>query len=167
MITEYNNLSKGYFVNDKVDLESANETAEKIIRSQWGITEIGGSKRYTKFAPELVYGNQDNWVHKQLEDDYQLPINDLITEVDFSTTNTAKPDYFVYSRNEFEGLDLELNEDNTPKKFKPNYSKSRKAKIDSDITQTNIRREVDVLKNELRSIPSGTAGLFQPTILQR
>lgn len=149
MIDEYNRLSRGYFVNNKVDLQTANQLAEKTIRSQWGVTDIGG-KRYMKYAPETIYGNDGNWIHKQLGEEFSVPIagkethpiKDLTLEVDYSTTSTQKPSYFVYRKNPFGSVDLVLDENNLPKKFTPNYQKANAQKIEEHIVKSKEDRKV-------------------------
>jgi hypothetical protein len=150
MVNEYNRLSKGYFVNEKASAKNADQMAEKIIRGQWGVTEIGGTKRYMKFAPELIYGNGGNteWIYSQLEERYNTPKQDLIIEANPASFNDQKPNYFIYKRDEFGGLDLQVL-DNGEVTFTPNYLKSREAQIQSDITRSQFIRQGQVLKEEL------------------
>lgn len=134
MVNEYSRLSRGYFVNEKVDAETADAMALKQVKSQWGQTDIGG-KRFMKYAPETIYGNEDNWVHKQFESDFKIPKNEATLEVDYSTTNTNKPSYFVMKKNAFGGIEPVLDERNMPKKFIPDYAKVKQAKIQENLTE--------------------------------
>ncbi len=163
MVDEYNRISKNSFINDKVDLETANRLADRTVRSQWGITEIGGERKYMKYAPEVIYGNNNNWVHKQLEGEFKRPISDVQLEVDYSTTNTPKPAYYVFKKNEFGGTEVELDENNLPKRFVPNYQKANEIELEKHneetkqlIEQSKKERATEITNQQIRErLPLG------------
>jgi len=143
MIDEYNRLSKDYFINQRVDLQTANQMAEKTVKSNWGISEIGGRK-YVKYAPETVYGNggDTSWIHQQLEKETKTSIKDLDVEVDHSTVTSSKPSYFIFKKNSFGGIDAILGDDNLPKKFQPNYQQHNAEKIQEDLSKEKEKRQM-------------------------
>tara|TARA_R110000765_G_scaffold247330_1_gene349276 strand:- start:691 stop:2823 length:2133 start_codon:yes stop_codon:yes gene_type:complete len=52
------------------DIGSANETAKIIVKQNWGVTEVDGSKRFMRHSPELIWGvkgtDNSQWMREQL-----------------------------------------------------------------------------------------------------
>lgn len=147
LITEYNNLSRNYYINGNVSPEVADKMAETEIRQNWGITKIGG-KRYQKFAPEIVYGNQDNWLYEQLETTYNKPIDEIQVQIDYNTINSDKPEYFVLEEDQSGVLDYVL-ENNQPVKFVPDYAKSRKAEQEKNLARAELERGQEAFRRRI------------------
>jgi hypothetical protein len=147
MADEYNRISKDIFINQKVDLQTANQIADKTVKSNWGISDIGGRK-YIKYAPEVIYANGGDvsWIYKQLENETKASIKDLDIEVDHSTITSSKPSYFVFKKNAFGGVDAILGDDNLPKKFQPNYQKANEEHLKE--TKEDIKASVERAKRE-------------------
>lgn len=74
------------------DMEAARTTALDLVNRNWGRTEVGGERRYMKYAPEKFYGVPDmspaenaKWMNEQLLTDikkgaFQSPDNPITAD---------------------------------------------------------------------------------------
>jgi len=139
VIGQHEFLTKEYYMNEGLSMEAASAQATKIIKSQWGVTEIGGKKRLQKYSPEAVYsvpGVSNKWIRDQAVETVRS--TGLFPEASSKEVNknielhpdpdsiySGKPSYLVTTVvNEYGLRDIVRDEKNQPVRFTPDFSKT-------------------------------------------
>lgn len=159
---QYSSLVRDFFLNEGVDLETAQKSAKDKIMAEWGVTEVG-KKRFQKFAPEKLYkrpGVKNDWIKNQLLQEVRKTIiedisseelnKQLSVEINPDTIDAEMPSYLVYRENELGAVDLVLDHKNQPLVFIPDFTKTEQfKKTQKEFSSLNIR---DIEKKRIQQI---------------
>jgi hypothetical protein len=167
LISDFATLQEGYFINEHVDRNTAFDLAKKDIQNLYAVTEIG-KKRYMKYAPEAFYGREiednygvkPNWIKRQVikkvfdtEDrifESEKKRREFIDNISLNVNPDSiiggnNPTYYIFSENEFGGLDLVLDKNNRPLEYVPEFKETEEyKKIEEEYS--NIQNSEDVRK---------------------
>jgi hypothetical protein len=147
--------------------EQAQKLAFDSIKSVWGVTETGGPRRFSKYAPETIYAvpnSNNNWIEEQFNGEMVAAgAEGAIIAFDKDTARADQPSYPVFVNNQDTGL-LEpmLDDNNENVRWKPDYKLTDEYKdltdepgkaVESAKEQRgrNLQRRANVINNGLRA----------------
>lgn len=154
MQEEVKSRAKEYFIQNQ-DMDKAREQAIKSAKRTWSVSDIDGSNRLMKFAPEAVLptidGNHD-WVQRQILEDLK-PLDDTIEDGNFRIApdlSTGRdlsagksPTYRVLKFNEETGAyDVIFDKDGDVIMYVPDIEKERKKELGKQ-KQRRLRKLLD------------------------
>lgn len=135
--TQFQSLTRDFFLNEGVDIQTAEEMAQKEIRAEWAVTKIG-KKRFQRFAPERFYniqGVNDKWMETQLfnlvrkQTIESLPKKVLDEQISIEVIPdsiiTGRPSYLVFRENQFGTPEMVTDNTNMPLTFIPDFTKTK------------------------------------------
>jgi len=165
--SQFQSLTRDFFLNEGVDIQTAEEMAQKEITAEWTLTNIG-KKRFQRFAPERFYkveGVNNKWMETQLfnlirkQTIESLPkkvLNEEISiEVIADTIVSGKPSYLVLREDQFNSPQIILDNSNNPLIFAPDFTKTKEYTIaieareklglsPEEIEEFRVRRKKDI-----------------------
>lgn len=134
MQADYDTLNRSYYMDGGVNAKQAADLAVQKIKAQWGITKADGKKRWMKYSPEAIYGNQagTEWIGRQLKSDIakigsiypEGEEPDLYLAVAPSTVRQPDPSYLVFTKDKDGVLQPFLTQKGKQAVFKPNFEQS-------------------------------------------
>ena len=147
--------------------KQAQKLAYDSIKSVWGVTETGGPRRFSKYAPETIYAvpnSNNNWIEEQFNGEMVAAgAEGAIIAFDKDTARADQPSYPVFVNNQDTGL-LEpmLDDNNENVRWKPEYKLTDEYQdltdepgkaIESAKEQRarNLTRRANVINNGLRA----------------
>lgn len=108
MLADYRNSFGRFMSMTGGNSEQAQKLAYQSIKSVWGVTETGGPKRFSKYAPETIYavnGSNNNWIEEQFNSEMEvLGAEGAILAIDKSTARETQPSYPVFVPNAETGI---------------------------------------------------------------
>jgi len=149
--------AKDLFIKRGLNVDDAIDEAENIVMSQWGITEIGGKKRYQKYSPEIMYPNfPKKALQKQVYEEASkyLPNKDVIQnqlrlEPVPETLNSNKVKYYMMTEDDYGAVDILRDSQNMPAVFTPDITKTEEYKKDMQ-RREELNANFSRRKTELR-----------------
>lgn len=134
MQADYDTLNRSYFMDGGLNAKQAADLAREKVKAQWAQTNVDGKKRWMKYAPEAIYGNQagTDWIAQQLKDDiskipriYEVGQEpDIFLSVAPSTVRQPDPSYLVFERDKNGVLQPFLTGNGKQAVFKPDFATS-------------------------------------------
>ena len=126
MLADYRNSFGRFMSMTGGDSDQAEKLAYDSIKSVWGVTETGGPKRFSKYAPETIYavpGSNNHWVEDQFNEEMEgIGAEGAIIAIDKSTAREAQPSYPVFVPNKTTGILEPLRDDTgTNLTWRPEY----------------------------------------------
>jgi hypothetical protein len=145
----------------------AQKLAYDSIKSVWGVTETGGPRRFSKYAPETIYAvpnSNNNWIEEQFNAEMVAAgAEGAIIAFDKDTARADQPSYPVFVNNQDTGL-LEpmLDENNENVRWKPDYkltdeyqdltdSPGKTVESAKEQRARNLQKRANVINNGLRA----------------
>lgn len=162
---DYKELFSTFMVAYQGNAEMAKNRAQKIISSTWGRTNLDGSDRMMKRAPEKVYGTgtgQDDWINDQFELDMLevgLESDEVTIMINPNNKNSKFPTYHIWDNNQSMFI---MTPNNTPLEWKPDkqlhYQMLQDAKkIERQIENDKKKKEAARVKNKMRRVKHSNA----------
>ena len=108
MQAEYRNNFDRFMTLTGGNVEQAEKLAYGSLKKVWGVTETGGPKRFSKYAPESIYavpGSNNNWVEEQFNEEMEgIGAEGAIIAIDKTTAREDMPSYPVLVPNGQTGI---------------------------------------------------------------
>jgi hypothetical protein len=156
MRTEFAETAKVEFQRTG-NLEASRRMALDTINRVWGRSDVGGDRRYVKFAPEKFYGipsltpaENSRWMNEQLISDVskgalQDPANPITSNrlrliPDPTRSNGGNPVYQVWMVQPDASWQQVIDAKGTPVRWMPNYSTSADSKRRNDAVAADIEK---------------------------
>ncbi len=132
------------------DPDQSSTLAFESIKKVWAMTNIGGPKRFMKYAPETVYsipGIPNKWMNRQYDKDMKqagLDLDGLFMAVDFETANSGQPSWPIMTTDE-NGIISPLHDDNgNILRWAPDFTKTREYFKLKDKPTKAVKSAVDI-----------------------
>ena len=110
-------------------VEQSERLAFESTKNIWGVTSIGGNRRFVQYPPESIYhveGFDDVWIEDQmLADAEALGVDDPILGVDDLTAREDSPSYPMLATNDRGFLDVVEDSDGNPLRFRPDFKETK------------------------------------------
>jgi len=162
---EYETLVKGEFLRGG-DLEVAQKTATDMLKRVWGVTNIDGKPRWSKYAPESVYrvpGEENGkWIREQFLSEIKRGSMfdgepDLTLMPDSVTAREARPSYVVLLKRDgvYEPM---MGSDGKPMRFRPDFATSPAGERRKKALEASRVEDARVLEEERLRRASGRIG---------
>lgn len=104
MQADYNVAFNGFMAKTDGNTEQAKELAFGTLKKRWAVTEVGGSRRYMKYAPEAFYsveGFDNSWIENQFNEEMEeAGFVGAELSTNFNTGRQEAPSYPVIITNE-------------------------------------------------------------------
>ena len=122
------------------DKQSASQLAYQYVRNQWGLSNVGGSLNFQRYAPETMVpkgssadGTPAPWVNDQFNADMEsVGVDpDDVTGLVFNEMKPGNREWFVYKRTESGIIDLATDGEGNIVVWSPDYETSD-AKAEAD-----------------------------------
>lgn len=108
MLADYRNSFGRFMEMTGGNSEQSQKLAFQSAKSVWGVTETGGPKRFSKYAPETIYavnGSNNNWIEEQFNSEMEvLGAEGAVLAIDKSTARETQPSYPVFVPNGETGI---------------------------------------------------------------
>ncbi len=108
MLADYRNSFGRFMEMTGGNSEQSQKLAFQSTKSVWGVTETGGPKRFSKYAPETIYavhGSNNNWIEEQFNSEMEvLGTEGAVLAIDKSTARETQPSYPVFVPNKETGI---------------------------------------------------------------
>jgi hypothetical protein len=109
--------------------EQASKLAFDSTKNIWGVTSVGGKRRFVQYPPEANYhveGFDDQWIEDQmLEETEALGFSDAILGVDDLTSREDAPSYPILTVNDRGFMDVAEDESGRPLRFRPDFKETQ------------------------------------------
>lgn len=113
-------------------VEQSEKLAFESTKKVWGVTSIGGKRRFTQYPPESFYhvdGFDDGWIENQmLEEAEALGVGEPILGVDDLTSREDSPSYPILAVNDRGMLDIARDSTGDPLRFRPDFKETKEYK---------------------------------------
>ena len=122
--TDYREIYKNNLILTGGDKDAAKTLTEKQWATVWGRSNIDGSDRLMKYAPENVYGigQESEWMKEQLKRDvkekFNLEHGTYTLIVNPATVGLSNPTYWIFDKTQG---DYARDENNLPAQWRPNH----------------------------------------------
>lgn len=130
MLGEYRNNFNTFMQLTGGNSEQARQLAFDSIKATWGVTELGGKRKYMKYAPERVYhvpGVGDGWIEEQfIEETEAAGYPGATLAPDYETARSGNPSYVVMVQNPEKGrVEPVMDENNQVLRWRPDFKQTR------------------------------------------
>lgn len=137
------------------NVPQSEQLAFQSVRGNWGVTDVGGERRFMKRSPENVYGfpNYDNeWISEQFEEEMEAAGYEG-AQIAFSrdVAREEQPSYPVMVPNEDGVMEPAVNEQGVNIKWRPDFKATEEYKEITGATPVEDARERRQRKLERRA----------------
>lgn len=172
MLADYRNSFGRFMEMTAGDSDQAQKLAYDSIKSVWGVTETGGPKRFSKYAPETIYGvpgSDNNWIEEQFNSEMaELGAEGAILATDKSTARETEPSYPVFVPNEETGILEPLRGENQENmSWRPDYKLTDEYKELAGAPTLEIANAKKQRKIDLQKRANVIANGIQARVLNR
>lgn len=162
MKADYNTLLKAYYVDEGLQLDSAQDLAIEKVKNRWSVSTVDGKPRWMKYAPETMYKNGANpeWIQKQLagdvlalsplQKDAKKFMESIYIEVAPETVQRPDPSYLVFQKDEQGRIEPLMFESGEQMVFKPDYTKTEEYQNQKSTYKKEVKRSLEAA-NEKRN----------------
>ncbi len=165
MQAEFNIGFDKYMTLTNGSVEQASKLAYGDLKNTWGVTEVGGDKRFMKYSPEAIYGtpNADNgWISEQFLDDMNaLEVEGAVIGINaHEASRQSNPTYQILVPDENGVLGPATTEDANGKaqiiKWRPDYNATEEFKDLEGEPGRKVKKakEIRAIKTQRRFIRS-------------
>lgn len=176
MHAEFNSLAQSEYVKTG-NLDASRQFALDHVNRMWGRTEVGGDRRYMKWAPENFYGINNlspkqnaEWMNEQLLQDVQkgafvnpdnpLTKDRLVLMPDPTRTNQGRPVYQVSIKGEDGILHTVTDNGGRPLSWVPDWNSSDAKKR----AEANTQKQIEDARQKRRNRNYPTVGPEIPSV---
>jgi hypothetical protein len=159
-----------FMVKTDGNIEQSENLAFESTVKFWGVTNVGGDRRFMRNPPESFYhvdGFDDVWIEDQLNLDAEaLGLVDAVIGIDNKTLRSDSPTYPILAVNDRGFLDDVKDENGRLARFKPDFKKSdvfidiseapqKALESAKEKRKRNIERRANVLRRRITSRVGG------------
>ena len=131
MQADYNQLNRSFFADGGLDAKAASDLAKEKVSQNWGHTDIGGVKRWSKYSPEKIYDNgmDMSWIGEQLISEIKvfspkISADSVLLEISPATITQKAPSYLVFTQEENGLINSLIEPTGKQAVFTPDYQSS-------------------------------------------
>lgn len=132
MEASYMSNFNDFMVMTNGNIEQSEKLAFQSLQRVWGLSEVGGKRRFMQYPPESFYhvdGFDDSWIDDQFLGDMEAAgINDAIIGIDALVSRSDSPSYPIMAPNSQGIMDIVEDENSEQRRFKPDFRKTEEYK---------------------------------------